>query len=168
MLTSWPFVSLTGRWIKVEKTHFSFVSLGLQTWPLDNHTDQQGQVLSASTKTLNTFLQLDTKWAESLGDRAGPVQLIHFPKARPRPESQTRTVPAQRGWNGLWKPSPRQAARGTVRGPRLRCQQRPPHQGHTSVHGANRRHGARGPWHQAARGGAGSLGEGKNWPCCKR
>lgn len=62
-LASWQYVSLTGHWINVRKTHCSFVSLGLRSWPLDVNTDEQGQVLFATTKTLNIFLKLDKKWA---------------------------------------------------------------------------------------------------------
>lgn len=51
VLLSWHYASLTGHWINGQKTRFSFVSPGLRSWPLDIHTDEQGQVLFAPTKT---------------------------------------------------------------------------------------------------------------------
>lgn len=63
VLASWQHASLTRHWINVQKTPFSFVSLGLRSWPLDMNTDEQGQVLLAPTKTLNVLLKLDKEWA---------------------------------------------------------------------------------------------------------
>lgn len=51
VLSSWHYASLTGHWINGPKTRFFFVSLGLWSWPLDIHTDEQGPVLFAPTKT---------------------------------------------------------------------------------------------------------------------